>query len=448
MGVKEYQPFPVDVLPEPLRTFVGNTASEMGCDAGMVALPTLVGMAAAVGTTRQLEIKPGWREASVLWGMVISRRGSKKSPALRRALRPIYEMQARAGQPGSNAAASVPKDPDDSADSERPCQLASLSVPNHLQRIMTNDVSIAALADILGTEPRGILVVRDELTGWLGDLRKHPSRSDMSQWLSAWSAETWILDRHGRDRIVIPSAAVSVIGGIQPQVLPKVVTATDLDAGLLDRFLYVVPPAPPADRWSDACEDAEDRRMMEILFAQLYRITDKGTLQLERRAKEQFVEFYNTNGQRAADAEGAMACMLSKFRSHVARLAMTLQLARWAVGDAPQDPVDGISMKAANDLGDWFAGQASRALDLIADNVGSAAGSAGRSDEEVVLTSLRQIGGSGTVRDVQRSTGRRFQKAQQVEDILERLSTEGRVQRVQDTRTGRGPKATRYKLPR
>jgi hypothetical protein len=83
----------------------------------------------------------------------------------------------------------------------------------------------------------------------------------------------------------------------------------------------------------------------------------------------------------------------------------------------------------------------------MADHAGVAAGTAGPSDEEVVLGSL-EIGGSGTVRDIHRSTGRRFQKARQVQDILERLAAEGRARRVQGTRAGRGPKATRYELPR
>lgn len=192
------------------------------------------------------------------------------------------------------------------------------------------------LADILDSESRGILVVRDELTGWLADLRKRAGRSDVSQWLSAWSTEPWVLDRHGRDTIIIPAAAVSIIGGIQPGVLPKVITATDLEAGLLDRFLFVVPPPPPADCWTDACEGPEDNRMMDLLFWQLYRIDDQRDLGLAPQAKGRFAKFVNANGPQVADADGAMAALLCKFPSHVARLAMTLQLARWAVGDAPQ----------------------------------------------------------------------------------------------------------------
>ena len=199
--------------------------------------------------------------------------------------------------------------------SENPCRLASRSIPGHIRRLLTTDVSVAGLAEILKGEPRGILVVRDELAGWFADLRKHQGRSDSSQWLSAWSGEPWIIDRKGRDSIYIPAAAVSIIGGIQPGVLPRVITATDMEAGLFDRFLFVVPPPPPADRWTELCEDPEDSRMIDILFGQLYGISDRRDLCLNAQAKKLHEEFYNTISQRIADCPEAMATILTKYRA-------------------------------------------------------------------------------------------------------------------------------------
>ena len=106
------EPFPVAALPEPLQSFVKNTAAAIGCDPAMVAVPILVAVAAAVGTTRRVEVKPGYFEVCILWAMIIARRGGKKSPALQPCpprgpphagpyLRPGGEQaRCQAGRPG------------------------------------------------------------------------------------------------------------------------------------------------------------------------------------------------------------------------------------------------------------------------------------------------------------------------------------------------------------
>jgi hypothetical protein len=66
-------------------------------------------------------------------------------------------------------------------------------------------------------------------------------------------------------------------------------------------------------------------------------------------------------------------------------------------------------------------------------------------DDEVVLDVLRRAD-AATAREIQRGAGRRFQTAEQVADVLERPVDTGRVRSLPDTRTGPGPKPTRYKL--
>ena len=52
-----YEPFPVDVLPEPLRQFVIEAAVSIGCDPCYIAMPLLAACAAAIGNTHRLEVK-------------------------------------------------------------------------------------------------------------------------------------------------------------------------------------------------------------------------------------------------------------------------------------------------------------------------------------------------------------------------------------------------------
>ena len=59
------------------------------------AAPLLAVLGAAIGTTRVVEIKPGWRESPQLWTAVVADPGSKKSPALELVMRPLYRAQQR-----------------------------------------------------------------------------------------------------------------------------------------------------------------------------------------------------------------------------------------------------------------------------------------------------------------------------------------------------------------
>ena len=46
-----YQPFPVDLLPEPVRGYILASAAAIGCDPAFIALPILAAIAGAIGNT-------------------------------------------------------------------------------------------------------------------------------------------------------------------------------------------------------------------------------------------------------------------------------------------------------------------------------------------------------------------------------------------------------------
>jgi hypothetical protein len=85
--------FPTDVLPEALARYVREGAEAMGCPEDYLALPMLVLAGAAIGGSRVLEVKPGWREAPCLYGAVVGDPGTTKSPALKAVMAPFEERQ-------------------------------------------------------------------------------------------------------------------------------------------------------------------------------------------------------------------------------------------------------------------------------------------------------------------------------------------------------------------
>ncbi len=92
--IEHYQPFPTNVLPEPIRGFVTAGAKAIDCDPSYLALPLFCGLAGAVGATRRVVINQSWQEACILWGAIVGESGSQKTSAQEIVLRPLEDLQA------------------------------------------------------------------------------------------------------------------------------------------------------------------------------------------------------------------------------------------------------------------------------------------------------------------------------------------------------------------
>jgi hypothetical protein len=86
-------PFPVAVFPAPLRQFMHEVAAALPCPPDFVGVPLLAVLGTAIGSSRVLEVKPGWREGPRLFTAVVADPGSKKSPALALVMQPLRERQ-------------------------------------------------------------------------------------------------------------------------------------------------------------------------------------------------------------------------------------------------------------------------------------------------------------------------------------------------------------------
>ena len=96
---------------------------------------------------------------------------------------------------------------------------------------------------ILRDSPDGVLLVRDELSGWFGSIDKYSGSrggsADRGFWLQAFNGGIYAFDRVSRGSAVIPNLSVSVLGGIQEETLRKV-AEDGVDDGLLQRLFTIM----------------------------------------------------------------------------------------------------------------------------------------------------------------------------------------------------------------
>ena len=87
-------PFPLDLLAQPWRDWVSDTASSAGAPADYVMQAVLAALAGLCGAGVAVRITPVWSEPMVLWQAVVGESSSGKSSALASMRRLLGSIEA------------------------------------------------------------------------------------------------------------------------------------------------------------------------------------------------------------------------------------------------------------------------------------------------------------------------------------------------------------------
>ncbi len=456
--VLAWRSFPIGALPEPIRAFVEDSAKAIGCDPSYVALPLLSALAAAIGNTHRIALKRRWTEPAIVWTAIVGESGTAKSPALELALRPIRKRQHDAMREHADAmkqyADRLAMHERDAAQWKR--SKSDTPPPTKPEapiadRCWTDDVTTEALAALLQQNPRGLLMVRDELAAWFAfDAYKASKGGDVAKWLEMFGGRPMVVDRKSGGTLYVPRAAVSIAGGIQPETLRRALGQEHRDNGLAARLLFAMPPRSPK-RWTEADVSEATEAAVAAVFDRLFVLTpetdDDGDerprlLTLADDGKRAWVAFYNEHAIEQAELSGDEAAAWSKLEGYAARLALVVHLTRYAAGDPTLGDVgrvDAASVDAGVVLARWFGDEARRVYAILSE-----------SDDERktrrLLELVQRKGGDVSGRELVQSS-RAFRRVPDAEAALSKLVEAGVGSWVKPEQRGRGgPKARRFVL--
>lgn len=420
---EKFVPFPINALPVPLCGFVTAGAKAIGCDASYLALPLLTALAAAIGNTRRIQLKRGWSAPAIIWSAIVGESGTAKTPAFKLVMRPVRKRQQKALEHHAEAERQfeVSMAHYEKALAEWNRDKKTIAPPPtkpelpQAERFIVSDTTVEALAPLLLVNSRGLLMARDELSGWIGSFDRYSGGkggADSSHWLSMHNGESILVDRKtGIPRtIYVPQASVSVCGGIQPGILHRALGMEHRESGLAARLLLSCPPRI-AKRWTEADIDptaeADITRLVDRLFTLEQEVDPESpadapeyipvVVGLTTEAKTAWRSYYDAHAQEQADLSGDLSAAWSKLEEYAARLALVIHFVRWAADDptlASVNTVDVESMSAGISLTTWFKGEARRVYAML-----------GESDDDRDRRRLTEWigrkGGSVTAREVQ-----------------------------------------------
>lgn len=380
--------FDTAMLPDPLSHWIQDIAERMQCPVEFPAVAVMAMCGALIG--RRIGIRPkrfdDWTEVPNLWGGVIGRPGTLKSPALKEALRPLRRLAANALEEHRRALAQYELDRELSelqadvakAEARKAAKTSKLGEAKEAlrrarqqaepdkppeRRYETNDSTVEKLGELLRDNPDGLLVFRDELAGWLSRLDQEGREADRAFYLEAWSGLSgFVYDRIGRGTVKIDKACIAILGGIQPGVLADYVAAACTGGagadGLLQRFQLLVWPDDPGrwrnvDRWPNkAAREAAYETVLRLDGLEPLAIgaqpaeDESGVpyLRFDPDAQHVFDQWRDELEQRLRDDDHpeAFEAHLAKYRKLVPALALLIHLIETGTG-----PVSEVAMLKA-----------------------------------------------------------------------------------------------------
>jgi len=454
-SIERYVPFSTDILPQPIRKFVEEGAKAIGCDTAYLALPMLTVLASAISNARRIKLKRTWSEPAILWTAIVGDSGSMKSPALELALRFVREIQSKALTKYSELMAEfrdemLGYERDMTSWKKKNTSAEPPETPEEpiAERYWCDDPTIEALAVLLMNQWRGLLMVRDELAGWLGNFDKYSSGkgSDVPRWLEMFGGRAMLIDRKtGENKmLLVPRAAVSITGGIQPAILRGTLRKQYRDNGLAARLLMVRPPRK-AKLWTDDDIDPQLETAIAQLLGRLYELSpeldEDGNPQpveigLTPDAKKVWVAFYNEHAQEHAELTGDLAAAWSKLEGY--GFSLVIHCVRWAAGDPTlktPDVIDRKSVEAGIRLTRWFNNETRRIYAMLDENDESR-------ERHQLIELIRLKGGSVKPRDLMRSS-RQWATAADAEAALKDLVTAKHGSWIEQPTSSTGGRPTR-----
>lgn len=371
--------FPVDVLPSRLQRIIMEANLTLGFPKDYLAGSMLSAMAAAIGNTHTAEVISGWKEYSILFIALVGSPGTNKSHPLSFAMQPLIDFDAeQAGLYSEalkryNAAMELPpKERIASGYEQNPTE------PKRV-RFTMQDVTPEAVHRILSENPRGLILISDELAGWFKNFNRYNNGSESEFWMSVFNHKVAMSDRKSsQSGVFIRNPFLYVIGTIQPKVLTELAGGNRNANGFMERILYVFPTDQTKVKWNRERKtpsfdiSADWRAILSKLIDIVPSVDTNGEILSEDvpftpEALDRLFSWQNEVTDRCnADGSDTLTSIASKLEIYAVRFSLLLALADWACGNEKK-MIDVSTVKRAIRLAEYFRSTASRVQGIVSE---------------------------------------------------------------------------------
>lgn len=346
--------FPIDRLPHKLRTYVATLVQKTGYHMDYLAPHSFLALASITGTKFCLDVNGEWNEYPSFFFCGVGPSGCGKSHPLGRAFQQAIKIDAERNRAYAENLKRYRNKGIDAAGQKTP----------ELNDLIAVDATMESVLDTLSKNPKGLVVLRDELTGFFDDLYRYRPGSDENTYLSLWSQKSTKVSRKGKEEhLIIPTPCISIFGTMQPDRLDLFDQKKRLQSGLTTRFLFAFPQNLKAMRPSKTKVDAGLLESYDVLMRRAIESRDDGgqTLRvtLSKEADDYFMRFLHESADKIDDEERDIYKQIySKGRNHAARIILALHIAYCLEDDTYDRDTIGIQVVVDGlKIAEWFQNQ-------------------------------------------------------------------------------------------
>jgi Protein of unknown function (DUF3987) len=224
------------------------------------------------------------------------------------------------------------------------------------KRFVVDSTTIEALLTRAAKQPdRGLLMYADELIGWCH--RMEPTKGEVELWLSLKSGKPVDGERQTREFAYVASPSISVMGGIQPDVMAKLVEKhEEIQNGFLPRLTLVRFEETPTPPLSDL--EPPDFSQLEKLFAAVRGNNTPIEMKLDN-ACFNLADGWGreTSNNRINDSRKSFKVLYPKFNELGYQIAMMLHVINKTLDSSQPEKIPLSTFKTALEFTRWLLGQ-------------------------------------------------------------------------------------------
>lgn len=397
-NTQDYAPilFPVHALPPPLAKFVTRAYEVFGFPMEFTGLMVCMVFAVSCGNRYHIGFKRNFIQSAILFGAIIGAPNTAKSPVfsfttevLRRRERKLF-AQYQAEKERYDEWESM-------TTAERKEAGGSKTPKPRGRQLITSDATLEGLYETWRNNPHGLIYLSDELMSWYQSISKYNSGNDTSHFLSMWSGSSISITRR-TGRMFVERPFLCICGGVQPDLLKNLFKGDNAHNGLPDRFLYSQVadfdiPLKSLDEIEPEVVEGYERaveRVLGVCFDNNFvqdtvpeldsngeivelgeQNSDTTVLEMTDEAKTEYMNWANGGLHRTRllqEQNESYARALGKYDLICLRLALIVQVMRWAVDEADLIGVDEVSVRRSIILTEYFKAQAERVFRLAVDS--------------------------------------------------------------------------------
>ena len=358
--------FPVDAFPIAFQAIIIELNKQAKFNIDHVSTMILTTASALIGNSCKVQIKNTWKENCILWTAVVADSGSMKSPIINFCTDPLLQLEVELAEKHVEKIQDWEQEKDDfTQNKHNRGQQFNKPRPRRPDMILST-ATIEGVRDAFARNPRGFILLQDELAGWIKDMTAYSSGSAQEQWLSLQNGKFIKNNTKGDDAVFVSSPFVSVSGGIQPSKLYIMAKDGRGDDGSLYRVLFSFPDNEPVQQLDDSDIQPETIKLYNDLMLRIYSLGNKSfckepldkafespnpygqieqvivgakpdkngqyTIQLSKEAKKLFFEW---NAKMSEDINSDLEnstfrSIMKKMEGYIPRIALILQAMYWA----------------------------------------------------------------------------------------------------------------------